>query len=94
MTVSCYQADAQGLACGRCDSCRLRAAGLPPPAWRIVPLRLSATRVCQVGLHLGARIGEFGYHEPVLGTVAQLVEQGPFKALVLGSSPSRPIYIL
>ena len=24
------------------------------------------------------------------GTVAQLVEQGPFKALVLGSSPSRP----
>ncbi|MGO9917515.1 MAG: 7-cyano-7-deazaguanine synthase, partial [Isosphaeraceae bacterium] len=27
MTVSCSQADAQGLACGRCDSCRLRAAG-------------------------------------------------------------------
>ncbi len=27
MTVSCYQVDAQGLACGRCDSCRLRAAG-------------------------------------------------------------------
>ena len=27
MTVSCYQADAQGRACGRCDSCRLRAAG-------------------------------------------------------------------
>ncbi len=26
-TVSCYQADAQGLACGKCDSCRLRAAG-------------------------------------------------------------------
>jgi 7-cyano-7-deazaguanine synthase len=36
MTVSCYQADAQGRACGRCDSCRLRregfeAAGLPDP---------------------------------------------------------------
>ena len=35
-TVSCYQADAQGRACGRCDSCRLRregfaAAGLPDP---------------------------------------------------------------
>jgi 7-cyano-7-deazaguanine synthase len=35
-TVSCYQADAEGLACGRCDSCRLRrdgflAAGLPDP---------------------------------------------------------------
>ena len=27
MTVSCYQADADGLACGRCDSCRLRAEG-------------------------------------------------------------------
>jgi 7-cyano-7-deazaguanine synthase len=27
MTVSCYQADAQGRACGRCDSCRIRAAG-------------------------------------------------------------------
>ena len=27
ITVSCYQADAQGRACGRCDSCRLRAAG-------------------------------------------------------------------
>lgn len=27
LTVSCYQADAAGRACGRCDSCRLRAAG-------------------------------------------------------------------
>ncbi len=27
LTVSCYQADAQGRACGRCDSCRLRATG-------------------------------------------------------------------
>jgi 7-cyano-7-deazaguanine synthase len=27
MTVSCYQADDQGRACGRCDSCRLRRAG-------------------------------------------------------------------
>ncbi len=35
-TVSCYQADAEGSACGRCDSCRLRregflAAGIPDP---------------------------------------------------------------
>ena len=35
-TVSCYQADAEGRGCGRCDSCRLRragfeAAGLPDP---------------------------------------------------------------
>jgi 7-cyano-7-deazaguanine synthase len=27
ITVSCYQADAEGNACGRCDSCRLRAEG-------------------------------------------------------------------
>jgi 7-cyano-7-deazaguanine synthase len=27
LTVSCYQADGEGRACGRCDSCRLRAAG-------------------------------------------------------------------
>ena len=26
-TVSCYQADEQGRACGRCDSCRLRRQG-------------------------------------------------------------------
>ncbi len=36
LTVSCYQADDEGRACGRCDSCRLRAngfadAGLPDP---------------------------------------------------------------
>jgi 7-cyano-7-deazaguanine synthase len=36
LTVSCYQADARGRACGRCDSCRLRregfrAAGLADP---------------------------------------------------------------
>ena len=35
-TVSCYQADAGGAACGKCDSCRLRlegfeAAGVPDP---------------------------------------------------------------
>jgi 7-cyano-7-deazaguanine synthase len=36
LTVSCYQADADGAACGRCDACRLRregfvAAGVPDP---------------------------------------------------------------
>ena len=35
-TLSCYQADEQGLACGQCDSCRLRregfaAAGIADP---------------------------------------------------------------
>jgi 7-cyano-7-deazaguanine synthase len=32
MTVSCYQADAQGRACGRCDSCRLRREGFEAAA--------------------------------------------------------------
>jgi 7-cyano-7-deazaguanine synthase len=41
-TVSCYQADEEGRACGRCDSCRIRrdgfaAAGLPDPT-RYKPL--------------------------------------------------------
>ncbi|MCY1271006.1 7-cyano-7-deazaguanine synthase [compost metagenome] len=27
LTVSCYQADDEGRACGKCDSCRLRAEG-------------------------------------------------------------------
>jgi 7-cyano-7-deazaguanine synthase len=36
LTVSCYQADAEGRACGHCDSCRFRAegfrqAGVPDP---------------------------------------------------------------
>lgn len=36
LTVSCYQADDDGRACGQCDSCRLRAkgfvdAGVPDP---------------------------------------------------------------
>ena len=26
-TVSCYQADKSGKACGRCDSCRIRRKG-------------------------------------------------------------------
>ena len=36
LTVSCYEADAQGAACGACDACRFRregfaAAGMPDP---------------------------------------------------------------
>ncbi|WP_455384000.1 7-cyano-7-deazaguanine synthase QueC [Acidihalobacter prosperus] len=41
-TVTCYQADAEGRACGRCDACRLRAqgfaeAGVPDPTRYKVP---------------------------------------------------------
>ena len=50
--------------------------------------RESLTRIA------GDLVAQFGYDARLIGTVAQLVEQGPFKALVLGSSPSRPtIYI-
>lgn len=43
-TVSCYQADAAGLACGHCDACRLRAegfaaAGVPDPTRYAAPPR-------------------------------------------------------
>jgi 7-cyano-7-deazaguanine synthase len=43
LTVSCYQADAHGAACGRCDSCRLRregfvAAGIPDPTPYAIPV--------------------------------------------------------
>ena len=42
LTVSCYQADEAGRACGRCDSCRIRregfeAAGVPDPTRYIPP---------------------------------------------------------
>ncbi len=43
LTVSCYQADLQGRACGVCDSCRLRRAGFEtagiadPTAYRSAP---------------------------------------------------------
>jgi len=43
MTVSCYAADEAGDACGRCDACRLRAAGfaaagLPDPTFYQKPV--------------------------------------------------------
>jgi hypothetical protein len=49
--------------------------------------------MCEAGVcraESGELARKFGYDARLIGTVAQLVEQGPFKALVLGSSPSRP----
>jgi 7-cyano-7-deazaguanine synthase len=43
LTVSCYQADATGRACGRCDSCRLRRAGFEA-AGVADPTRYAASR--------------------------------------------------
>ncbi|MGE5526650.1 MAG: 7-cyano-7-deazaguanine synthase QueC [Rhodospirillaceae bacterium] len=42
MTVSCYQADEEGRACGVCDACRIRrggfaAAGVPDPTRYVLP---------------------------------------------------------
>ena len=50
LTVSCYQADAEGRACGLCDSCRLRregfdSAGISDP-----------TRYTPAGAKVGPRI--------------------------------------
>ena len=36
-TVSCYQADGEGRACGHCDACRLRAQGFREPGCPIRP---------------------------------------------------------
>lgn len=33
LTISCYAADAQGFACGRCDACRLRREGFEAADW-------------------------------------------------------------
>jgi 7-cyano-7-deazaguanine synthase len=44
LTVSCYQADDEGRACGRCDACRIRRAGFAavqvedPTRYRSAPL--------------------------------------------------------
>lgn len=42
-TVSCYQADEQGRACGVCDSCRLRSAGFAA-AGRADPTRYATAK--------------------------------------------------
>lgn len=58
LTTSCYDADAQGRACGRCDSCRLRArgfrdAGIPDPTRYVEtePASISSTRSASAGPH-------------------------------------------
>lgn len=43
-TVSCYQADAEGRACGVCDACRLRLQGFQQ-AEKADPTRYSETRM-------------------------------------------------
>ena len=49
LTVSCYQADAEGRACGRCDSCRLRRAGFEA-AGVADPTRYAAAGVMPLAL--------------------------------------------
>ena len=72
LTVSCYQADSAGRACGRCDSCRIRRDGFDTAG---------VVRPHEVCVDCAPWFW---------GSVAQLVEQRPFKALVVGSSPTRP----
>ena len=46
LTVSCYQADSNGRACGRCDSCRLRKQGFLD-AGVVDPTRYQSNADCQ-----------------------------------------------
>jgi 7-cyano-7-deazaguanine synthase len=34
LTLSCYQPEKKGIACGRCDSCRLRLKGFEEAGFR------------------------------------------------------------
>jgi 7-cyano-7-deazaguanine synthase len=49
LTVSCYRADAEGRACGQCDSCRFRRQGFAdagmedPTRYRVLSTRRAAT---------------------------------------------------
>src|ERR1700722_11161943 len=75
----------------------------PIPTFRglFTPTRTQRDRICcrnsrahseSLTRITGDLVAHFGYNARLIGTVAQLVEQGPFKALVLGSSPSRPTF--
>ena len=82
LTVSCYQADAAGAPAACCDSCRLRregfvSAGIPDPTRYRLQQAKAAKRSCRLRA-LPRRVG------------SSAVEQRPFKALVVGSSPTRP----
>src|SRR5271165_42016 len=68
------------------------ASGRPALQMPACPIRLAMPETRPVDpLRIGGDLAaNFRYHARLHGTVAQLVEQGPFKALVLGSSPSRP----
>ena len=80
--VSCYQADAQGRACGRCDSCRIRrAASRPrvPDPTRYQAAVVSCRALARPPLSRAPR-----------GVVAQSVEHRTFNPLVEGSIPSHP----
>jgi hypothetical protein len=75
------------------------SAEMPDAAAQVIGWMTGFVRAVRVNparnyewLNVHEAAGKFGYHPASRGTVAQLVEQGPFKALVLGSSPSRPTY--
>jgi 7-cyano-7-deazaguanine synthase len=54
-TVSCYQADAEGRACGHCDACRLRAQGFAEAGVPTHALRAERVRVeCAFRRNAGA----------------------------------------
>jgi len=59
-TLSCYDPDDQGQACGRCDACQLRrqgfqAAGLADPTRYQQPFRTSTTTASETGAGIDDR---------------------------------------
>ena len=95
LTVSCYQADDQGRACGRCDSCRLRregfvAAGVADPTrYSLGPRSRAGLPARELPVY-NVRPRSRGRFRGNNGPLAQLVEHWTFNPLVAGSSPARP----
>src|ERR1019366_1241377 len=83
MTVSCYQADVEGRACGARVS-RPRALTIRPATAE------RSAALCSFRYHARPIFPPFCM--AIHGSVAQSVEQRPFKALVVGSSPTRPMF--
>jgi 7-cyano-7-deazaguanine synthase len=69
LTVSCYQADDAGRACGHCDACRLRRAGF------------AAAGIADPTLYRNARAGGPGEHEAVAHNIPREVFGAQYPSL-------------
>ena len=90
LTVSCYQADAQGRACGRCDACRLRRDGFKAAGVPIRRVTFGERCMNSRTFRYHARPARSQAFARIRGSVAQSVEHWTFNPLVVGSIPTRP----